>query len=112
GYRKLATIIYLITSGSLDKNYVLFWDEPETNMNPMMIKYIVEAVAELAKMGVQVFITTHDYFVQQCFNLISAYPKMNEGNLDIQFVSLYRNEEGKIRYSTARQVSELEQNSI
>lgn len=46
------------------------------------------------------------------FNLISAYPKMNEGNLDIQFVSLYRNEEGKIRYSTARQVSELEQNSI
>lgn len=81
-------------------------------MNPRMIKYIVEAVAELAKMGVQVFITTHDYFVQQCFNLISAYPKMNEGNLDIQFVSLYRNEEGKIRYSTARQVSELEQNSI
>ena len=112
GYRKLATIIYLITSGSLDKNSVLFWDEPETNMNPRMIKYIVEAVAELAKMGVQVFITTHDYFVQQCFNLISAYPKMNEGNLDIQFVSLYRNEEGKIRYSTARQVSELEQNSI
>ena len=112
GYRKLATIIYLITSGSLDKNSVLFWDEPETNMNPRMIKYIVEAVAELAKMGVQVFITTHDYFVQQCFNLISAYPKMNEGNLDIQFVSLYRNEEGKIRYSTAHQVSELEQNSI
>ncbi len=112
GYRKLATIIYLITSGSLDKNSVLFWDEPETNMNPRMIKYIVEAVAELAKMGVQVFITTHDYFVQQCFNLISAYPKINEGNLDIQFVSLYRNEEGKIRYSMARQVSELEHNSI
>ena len=63
GYRKLATIIYLITSGSLDKNSVLFWDEPETNMNPRMIKYIVEAVAELAKMGVQVFITTHDYFL-------------------------------------------------
>ena len=78
GYRKLATIIYLITSGSLDKNSVLFWDEPETNMNPRMIRYIVEAAAELAKMGVQVFITTHDYFVQQCFNLISAYRKINE----------------------------------
>ena len=60
GYRKLATIIYLISSGSLDKHAILFWDEPETNMNPKMMKYLAEAVVELAKMGVQVFITTHD----------------------------------------------------
>lgn len=73
GYRKLATIIYLISSGSLNENSILFWDEPETNMNPMMIKPIAEAVAKLAEMGVQVFITTHDYFVQQSFNLLSAY---------------------------------------
>lgn len=34
GYRKLATIMYLILSGSLSKDSILFWDEPETNMNP------------------------------------------------------------------------------
>lgn len=34
---KLATIIYLTTSGSLDKNALFFWDEPETNMNPKMM---------------------------------------------------------------------------
>lgn len=85
GYRKLATIIYLIASGSLDKNALFFWDEPETNMNPKMMQYLAEAIVELVKMGVQVFITTHDYFVQQSFNLISSYPKLNAENLDIQF---------------------------
>lgn len=112
GYRKLATIIYLISSGSLDKNAVLFWDEPETNMNPKMMKYLAEAVVELAKMGVQVFITTHDYFVQQSFNLISTYPKLNKDNLVFNFVSLYRDGEGKIQYNAANQVSELEHNPI
>lgn len=112
GYRKLATIIYLISSGSLDKNAVLFWDEPETNMNPKMMKYLAEAVVELAKMGVQVFITTHDYFVQQSFNLISSYPKLNESNLAFRFISLYKDEKGKLQYSSAERVSELEHNAI
>ncbi len=34
GYRKLSMIIYMILSGSLNKDTILFWDEPETNMNP------------------------------------------------------------------------------
>lgn len=112
GYRKLATIIYLILSGSLDKNAVLFWDEPETNMNPKMMRYLAEAVVELAKMGVQVFITTHDYFVQQSFNLISAYPELNKNKLAFKFISLYQDEEGKIQHASADRVSELEHNSI
>lgn len=112
GYRKLATIIYLISSGSLDKNAVLFWDEPETNMNPRMMRYLSEAVVELAKMGVQVFITTHDYFVQQSFNLVSTYPKLNKDKLVFNFVSLYKDEKGKIQYSSADCVSKLEHNVI
>lgn len=112
GYRKLATIIYLITSGSLDKNAILFWDEPETNMNPKMMKAIAEAVVALAKMGVQIFITTHDYFVQQSFNLISAYPELNQEKLDFKFISLYRDADSRIRYASSAQVSELEHNSI
>ena len=69
GYRKLAMIVYLILSGSMNKNTILFWDEPETNMNPKTIRPIVQALVALAKMGVQIFVTTHDYFVQQEFNL-------------------------------------------
>ena len=49
GYRKMATIMYLILSGSLTKDSILFWDEPETNMNPKMIKPMCDALTELAK---------------------------------------------------------------
>lgn len=90
GYRKLSTIMYLILSGSLTKDSILFWDEPETNMNPKMIKPMVDAIVELAKLGVQVFVTTHDYFVQQCFNMAQKYPQDRKKHLEYQYISLNR----------------------
>lgn len=114
GYRKLATIAYLIKNGSLNANSVLFWDEPETNMNPKMIRPLVETLLQLAKLGVQIFITTHDYFLQQYFNLAAVYPEANPNKLDIKFVSLYRSEEQNptVQYEEASQVSDLEHNTI
>ena len=44
GYRKLSTLTYLILSGSLNKNAILFWDEPETNMNPKLIGHVANYV--------------------------------------------------------------------
>lgn len=111
GYRKLATIIYLIQSGSLNEHSILFWDEPETNMNPAMVSPVVEAILKLAETGVQVFITTHDYFVQQAFNLYNAYPVINTENIDIKFISLY-SDNGSISWETSTVVSELKHNSI
>lgn len=112
GYRKLATILYLISSGSLDKNSVLFWDEPETNMNPRMIRPIAEAIMELARMGVQVFIATHDYFMMQEFNLAAMYNVKKEVAIDMQFVSLYKDENGQIIAERARSATELKRNLI
>jgi len=114
GYRKLSTIMQLVLTESLGKSSVLFWDEPETNMNPKMIAPITQAVVELAKMGVQVFITTHDYFVQQSFNLLASYADIEKEKLKISFVSLF--EDGsinkKIRYEVADTLAELSHNSI
>ncbi len=113
GYRKLSMIIYLILSGSLNKNTILFWDEPETNMNPKMIRPIVQALMALAKMGVQIFVTTHDYFVQQEFNMLALYPELNENQLDIRFVSLYKEEgTGKLKYEMEKNASDLNNNAI
>lgn len=113
GYRKIATIIYLILSGSLTKNSVLFWDEPETNMNPKMIKPMVDAIIELSKMGVQVFVTTHDYFVQQCFNMAAMYPpaQMKAAALTYHFMSLYKTEQGVVCESAER-LSDLKHNAV
>lgn len=113
GYRKLSMIIYMILSGSLDKDAVLFWDEPETNMNPKMIRPIVQALIVLAKMGVQIFVSTHDYFVQQEFNMLSVYPKLNKDKLDIRFISLYRSEDtDHMEHEIKQNASDLEHNAI
>ncbi len=113
GYRKLSMIVYLILSGSLTKNSVLFWDEPETNMNPKMIRPLVQAMVALAKMGVQIFVTTHDYFVQQEFNMLSIYPELNPDNLDICFMSLYKDEAtNELKYEMKNTASDLENNAI
>jgi len=111
GYRKISTIMYLILSGSLDKGSVLFWDEPETNMNPKMIKPMVDAIIVLAKMGVQVFITTHDYFVQQSFNLCAEYSN-DKRPLKYKFISLYRDDQEVVQYESVDHLSDLQHNSI
>ena len=109
GYRKLATIMYLIQSDSLNKNSVVFWDEPESNMNPKMIWPIATALWELANMGVQIFVTTHSYFVQQAFDFHTRKEKIS----DIKFFSLYRNEEnGQLCAEATDFVSELKHNAI
>lgn len=112
GYRKLATIVYLILNGGLNSKSVLFWDEPETNMNPKMIQPLVESVITLAKLGVQVFITTHDYFLQQYFNLYMAYPQLNKQKLDIRFYSLFKEENGNVSIESAKTASDLSHNTI
>ena len=113
GYRKLSMIIYLILSGSLNKDTILFWDEPETNMNPRMTRPMVQAMAALAKMGVQVFVTTHDYFLQQEFNMLTVYPELNTSGLDIRFMSLYRDtEQNELKWEMGRTASALKNNAI
>ena len=113
GYRKLSMIVYLILSGSMSKNTILFWDEPETNMNPKMIRPIVQAMVALAKMGVQIFVTTHDYFVQQEFNMLTTYPELNPEGLEIRFVSLYHDEKtNDINIEMKETASDLQHNVI
>ena len=111
GYRKLATITYLIRNGCLNANSVLFWDEPETNMNPGMIRPLVDAMMQLAKLKVQIFITTHDYFLQQYLNMYMAFPESNTDQIDIRFFSLFF-EDGAIKAEMADTISELQHNII
>jgi hypothetical protein len=63
GLRKLAMIARLIATGSLaDKGY-LFWDEPEANLNPKVVKTVARTILQLASSGLQVFIASHSLFL-------------------------------------------------
>lgn len=62
GVRKIALLWQLIKNGTLENGSVLFWDEPEANINPKHIPALVDMLLNLQKDGVQIFIATHDYF--------------------------------------------------
>ena len=63
GLRKLGLIWLLIQNGTLLEGSVLFWDEPEANLNPSVIGDVIETVLELHRLGVQIFLATHDFSV-------------------------------------------------
>lgn len=63
GMRKLAMLARLISTGVLLEQGYLFWDEPETNLNPKLIKTLAESIVRLASEGIQIFIATHSLFL-------------------------------------------------
>jgi len=85
GLRKIATLAHLVANGSLVPGGVLFWDEPETNLNPRLITQLVDLLVALARQGVQVILTTHDYLLAHRLSLISEY---SEAEPRIRFFGL------------------------
>ncbi len=83
GIRKIALLWQLIKNGTLEKGAVLFWDEPEANINPKHIPTIVDMLLELQRNGVQIFISTHDYFLAKYFEV----KKLDTD--EIEYFSLY-----------------------
>ena len=63
GLRKIGTISYLLKNGGLNKDCILFWDEPESTLNPRLIKDIAKLLIYLEKLGIQIFIGTHSLFL-------------------------------------------------
>jgi predicted ATPase len=63
GFRKLGLLWLLIQNGTLLNGSVLFWDEPETNLNPKACGALMEVLFHLQRMGVQVFLATHNYVI-------------------------------------------------
>lgn len=104
GLRKIALLWQLIKNGTLEKGSVLFWDEPEANINPKYIPVLAELLIMLEREGVQIFVATHDYFLAKYIEV-----KRREDS-DIQYISLYKN--GKIQCETAGAFELLEHNTI
>ncbi|GHV29542.1 hypothetical protein FACS1894167_09010 [Synergistales bacterium] len=84
GFKKFACIYRLIETGNLRSGSVLFWDEPEANINPKNIPALVKILFELQSNGVQVFLATHNYFVAKYLNLLKP------GEDKIVFHALYK----------------------
>lgn len=105
GIRKIALLWQLIKNGTLESGSILFWDEPEANINPKNIPAIVDMLLNLQKDGVQIFIATHDYFFAKYLEV----RKTSEN--DVLFHALHKTENG-IKHVSDSSFTLLEYNSI
>ena len=107
GMRKLGLIWMLIQNGTLTKGSVLFWDEPETNLNPKLYGPVIEILLNLQRMDVQIFIATHDYAILKELDL------RKKGDDRIAFHSLYRDSDSsEITVHTADTYLDIHPNAI
>jgi predicted ATPase len=104
GLRKLATIARLIATGSLlDKGY-LFWDEPESNLNPRIIKTVARAILQIAASGIQVFVATHSLFLLRELHILQ---QQEFGKLDTRCFGLHIGEGGAVSVQQGKTMDEV-----
>jgi ABC-type branched-subunit amino acid transport system ATPase component len=105
GHRKLALLWQLIHNGTLFDGNTLYWDEPEANLNPLLMKDVVQVLIMLAQRGIQVFIATHNYaFLRELDFAASAVP--------IRYFSLAQQKSEGVKATTASRYQDISPNLI
>ena len=104
GWRKVAMLARLIATGSLLDNDCLFWDEPESNLNPRMIREVAKAILRICEAGVQVFVATHSLFLLREFEI---HLERGFGNIEQRYFALRKGDEGVV-VSQASEVSDVD----
>lgn len=102
GLRKIGMIAQLLANGSLTKNSILFWDEPETNLNPRLIKKMAEVLVELSRAGMQIFIATHSLF------LVKEIEILRNKQDKVKYFGFGLNEDKEVRVSQSEEFEYLE----
>lgn len=92
GLRKLAMMARLIATGSLIDQGYLFWDEPEANLNPKIIKLIARTILHLCQSGIQVIIASHSLFLLREIDILLQSDDFQK--VSRRFFGLQRRENG------------------
>ena len=88
GYRKIGVLHRLLCNGSINPGTmgVLLWDEPEANLNPKLMKKLVQVLLELSRNGQQIVLATHDYALLKWLDLLTDKDKEDH----VRFHALHR----------------------
>ena len=92
GVKKIAIMDRLLANGYLNTNSIIFIDEIESALHPKAVCQFLDMIDNIAnEMGLQVFITSHSYFVIKKLFLI-ALKKENT----VKCISLNKGKEAEI----------------
>ncbi|MCB5271575.1 MAG: ATP-binding protein [Candidatus Cloacimonetes bacterium] len=109
GFRKFGILQRLLQNCSLVPGVSgsLFWDEPESNLNPQLMKLLVQTMLELSRSDQQIILATHDYVLLKWLDLLA---NANAGD-HIRFHALSR-ENGNVNVQSADDYRQLNCNAI
>jgi hypothetical protein len=86
GLRKFGMLQRLLENGSFTSRNTLFWDEPEANLNPALLRKLAAILAELARQGFQIILATHSMSLLKEFHILSREP--DKERLPIKYFGL------------------------
>lgn len=107
GIKKMGLLWLLAKNGTLEKGSILFWDEPEANVNPAYLATVAELLLELHRNGVQIFLSTHNYFLAKYIDI-----KKREEDLVSYYSFFFQPGKGGVCCETSDQFTLLENNPI
>ncbi len=109
GFRKVGMLARLLETGAIQPGVSgpLFWDEPESNLNPKLMKLLVQILLDLSRNGQQIILATHDYVLLKWFDLL-VYPSKGD---NVRFHSLINDSE-QITIQSADNYKDLDNNAI
>jgi len=112
GHRKIASLAHLVLNGSLLTNSVLFWDEPEANLNPKLVTDVARTLRTLVEFGVQIFVSTHDYLLASELSMAMEFSDLwpTKERVDIRFFGLSLEPEFSVQ--TGSTLADLDNNDL
>jgi predicted ATPase len=105
GLRKLATLAQLLSNGGLHQENTLFWDEPEANLNPALLRKLALVLVELVKQGFQIILATHSLFLLKELHILSR--QQGERPLPLRYFGLNTGGDGATTVTTVDDFEEL-----
>lgn len=103
GMRKFATLYKLLANGTLTPETTLFWDEPEANLNPALLKDMAVILTDLAQAGFQIILATHSLFLMRELHILAQQKKK-----PVRYFGLYKSEEGDVRVERQDDLMQLQ----
>lgn len=103
GVRKFATLYKLLANGTLTPETTLFWDEPEANLNPALLKEMAAVLTALARAGFQIILATHSLFLLKELHILAQRERQ-----PVRYFALYAGENGATQVETKDDFIQLE----
>ncbi|MEO1386735.1 MAG: ATP-binding protein [Cyanobacteria bacterium J06634_6] len=111
GFRRMGLLARLLETGAIEPGSAgsLYWDEPETNLHPKLMRFLAETLLDFSRNKQQIVIATHDYVLLKWFDLLMDKEKGDE----VAFHTMYRDGESeRIQVETVYEYSAVGESAI